>query len=234
MQCEELGSVLEREGLGPLPADAQQHLAGCVACQDLLADFSAITVAAKSLDAEVAPPDRVWISLRAQLEAEGVIKVAAAQPDAEPSFWDHLSTLFRPRSLATVGAGFLLLVTAVVISRNGVSTQTSSPTIAVKPAGFPAVTPPTPEELGPSPSERAATTLQQVESEVPNMQLAGNSAVDTSLRQNLRTLNEFIAECEQHLKKNPDDELAREYLNAAYQQKAELLAAMMESGRSEH
>jgi hypothetical protein len=73
-----------------------------------------------------------------------------------------------------------------------------------------------------------------VERDVPDMQLAGNSAVDTSLRQNLRTLNEFIAECQQRLKQNPQDALAREYLYSAYQQKAELLSAMMESGRSEH
>jgi ribosomal protein S15P/S13E len=50
----------------------------------------------------------------------------------------------------------------------------------------------------------------------------------------LRTLNEFIAECEKHLKQNPQDQLAREYLYSAYQQKADLLAAMMDSGRSDH
>ncbi|MFI5096295.1 MAG: hypothetical protein ACHQIK_22980, partial [Candidatus Acidiferrales bacterium] len=76
--------------------------------------------------------------------------------------------------------------------------------------------------------------LNQEELDVPNMQLAGNSTVDASLRDNLRTVNEFIAECQQHLKQHPGDQLAREYLESAYQQKAELLAAMMDSGRSEH
>jgi len=76
--------------------------------------------------------------------------------------------------------------------------------------------------------------LNQAELAVPNMQLAGNSTVDASLRDNLRTVNEFIAECQQHLKQHPEDELAREYLESAYQQKAELLAAMMDSGGSEH
>ena len=59
-------------------------------------------------------------------------------------------------------------------------------------------------------------------------------AVEASIRQNLRTLNEFIKECQLRLKQNPQDELARQYLNEAYQQKAELLSAMIESGRSEH
>src|SRR5208337_4787874 len=90
----------------------------------------------------------------------------------------------------------------------------------------------------PSPTEEAMANgglvLNQAELEVPNMQLAGNSTVDASLRDNLRTVNEFIAECQQHLKQHPGDLLAREYLESAYQQKAELLAAMMDSGRSEH
>ena len=76
--------------------------------------------------------------------------------------------------------------------------------------------------------------MNQAERDVPNMQLAGNSQVDIALRQNLHTLNAFIAECELHLKQNPQDELAREYLNTAYQQKADLLAAMMESGRGDN
>jgi len=54
------------------------------------------------------------------------------------------------------------------------------------------------------------------------------------MRANLRTLNEFIAECKDRLAENPQDQLTREYLNVAYQQKAELLSAMMDSGRSEH
>jgi len=62
------------------------------------------------------------------------------------------------------------------------------------------------------------------------MQLAGNSHVDASLRQNLRTLNAFIASANAS-EQNPQDELAREYLYTAYQQKPSLLAAMMESGR---
>jgi hypothetical protein len=48
----------------------------------------------------------------------------------------------------------------------------------------------------------------------------------------LKQLDEFIAECERHLKESPNDELAREYLAAAYQQKAELLSAMIDRGRS--
>jgi hypothetical protein len=103
--------------------------------------------------------------------------------------------------------------------------------------------PPQPREshtvLKPSPSENAylgdsAAVLSQTEDALPRRELADNAMVDASLRQNLRTLNEFIAECEARLKQNPQDQLTREYLNMAYQQKAELLTAMMDSGRSNH
>jgi hypothetical protein len=92
--------------------------------------------------------------------------------------------------------------------------------------------------LKPSPSESAAVATLSGDGpdfSIPGLQpAAGDAPVDAALRQNLRTLDEFIAECELRLRQNPHDELAREYLNAAYQQKADLIAAMMESARSEH
>jgi hypothetical protein len=237
MHCKELASVLEAEGLTPLPAEAQQHLAGCQHCQDLLADFSAIAVAAKTIPAEVQPPERIWVSVRAQLESEGVIHEPvdvfeiASQPQ---NSWRNLSVLFRPRNLATVGVALLLAVGAFLQTRK-TSDQPNRSTSNI-PLGANAATGAALEAnivSLPSPSE-AGVTLQQAEQDLPNIQLAGNSTVDTSLRQNLRTVDEFIAECERHLKLNPQDELAREYLFSAYQQKAELLAAMMDSGRSEN
>ncbi len=97
--------------------------------------------------------------------------------------------------------------------------------------------PPDEPVLAASPSEDVyfarSAALNQAEHEVSSSRLAGNPALDESLRKNLKTVNAFIAECEAHLKKHPQDTLAREYLNSAYQQKAELLAAMLDSGRSE-
>jgi hypothetical protein len=245
MHCKDLESVLEAEGLTPLPSEAQQHLAGCQHCQDLLADFSAIAVAAKTIPAEMQPPDRIWVSVRAQLEAEGVIHepVDVVEIAAAPqTWWSNFSALFRPRNLATVGVALALAIGAFLQTRKSSNPPIRSAANIPVGANVAAGTAPeanivpqgTASKLSlPSPSE-AGVTLQQAEQDLPNIQLAGNSTVDSSLRQNLRTVNEFIAECELHLKLNPQDELAREYLFSAYQQKAELLAAMMDSGRSEN
>jgi hypothetical protein len=243
MHCKDLESVLEAEGLTPLPAEAQQHLAGCQHCQDLLADFSTIAVAAKNIPAEVQPPDRIWVSVRAQLEAEGIIHEPVDVLELAPQQQNWFSALFRPRNLATVGVALLLAVGAYLQTRNTpvqpVRSATNVPltsnvTTAAVPKAAPDVAPVGASKVSlPSPSE-AGVTLQQAEQDLPNIRLAGNSTVDTSLRQNLRTVDDFIAECEHHLKLNPQDELAREYLFSAYQQKSELLAAMMDSGRSEN
>jgi cell division septation protein DedD len=273
MQCKELAAVLESDGLSPLPPEAREHLAGCPTCQDLLADLSAVVVAAKRLPTEVTPPDRIWISIRAQLEAEGIIRDAAPVIAQTPAPWWHgFADLFRPRALATVGAGLFFVLGSIYLVQHTtttkvaqqpqpVQTQASQPSKTVTPAPLqsnpvaPAThasaptqsarvaPPPQPRPsstvLRPSPSENAylgdsAAVLSQSEDALPRHELANNAAVDASMRQSLRTLNEFIAECEARLKQNPRDQLTREYLNMAYQQKADLLAAMLDSGRSEH
>jgi hypothetical protein len=76
------------------------------------------------------------------------------------------------------------------------------------------------------------TTLNEQEPLARGMILASTSPVDESLRENLKKVDEFIAECERRVNAEPQDQLAREYLSEAYQQKAELLSAMLDRGRS--
>jgi len=282
MQCKELEAIFASEGLSPLPPEAREHLSGCSHCQDLLADLSAILVAAKSIPAEVVPPERLWTSLRAQLEAEGVIREASpvAVPGAVP-WWHSLAQFFQPRALATVAAALFLVAGAFYVAeyRNTNTNTTPGPTAAVQtPSPAPAQTnqasqlaastqavapqstnsslsasnqtksahiapaahsQSSPDSLRPSPSENAylgdsAAVLADMQDSLPSQPIAENPVVDASLRQNLSTINEFIAECETRLKQNPRDQLTREYLNMAYQQKADLLNAIVDSGRSEH
>jgi hypothetical protein len=264
MRCKELQAVLEGKGLGPLPLDAQEHLAECPECQDFVGDLSAIVAAARQLPAEVNPPDRVWISLRAQLAAEGIIREEAPLELSAHRWWQDVSQFFQPRFLASVGAGLLVVLTGAYLAKRPVSTpqgRTSSPppisettkNVAPPPVQAPTAPPAKPElvvvrrprtsapeapKLKPSPSEIAflgetAGVLDQAESDLRG-RATSNAMADASLRANLKTLDGFIAECQARLAQNPQDQLTREYLNVAYQQKAELLSAMMDSGRSEH
>jgi hypothetical protein len=275
MQCREFTSVLEQQGLSPLPDAAQEHLAECLACQDFLADLDAIVTTASELPAEVDPPQRIWVSLRAQLEAEGLVKEPVlAVPDSSSTWLEGFRAWFTFRTLATAGVALSLTIAASLQWHKPHASVSSSPTpevaklappapVSVPPAQptaqptIVAALPPTQPAakmqqarrpvrasqlgglpvLATAPSEdlyvARSAALNQAENDVPNSSLAGNPALDESLRKNLRTVNEFIAECQAHLKKYPNDTLAREYLDSALQQKAELIAAMLDSGRSE-
>jgi anti-sigma-K factor RskA len=215
MRCSELESVLEREGLAPLSAEAREHLAQCSACGHFVAEVSSIVAMAHDLPAEIEPPARIWISIRAELESEGLIRGAAREQTTSP-WWESIAQLFRNRGLATAAVTAMVLVVALLLFR--------TPRAPVLEAH---------DDFGPT-----LNLLSQQESDLANMRLASTSAdvpmspVDTSLQQNLQQVDEFIADCQRHLKEVPSDELAREYLTNAYQQKAELLSTMIDRGGS--
>jgi hypothetical protein len=228
MRCKEVEEVLEQQGLESLPEAARIHATGCLACNNLLADFAEIFAVARELPAEVAPPDRVWISLRAQLEAEGLIKEPAVSTKRTP-WWNLLPNFAGARGLAAATVGLLLIAGAVQIYRHPLT-----PAVVVEPA---------PNEAVANDSlDKTSQTLRQAEVDLSHMRQAGTSAsgqnvssiTNDSLQQNLKAVDEFIVECEQHLRQDPQDQLAREYLSRAYQQKAELLSALLDSGRSEN
>jgi hypothetical protein len=279
MQCREFESVVAQDGFSLLPAEAQEHLAQCSACQDLLADLSSIVAAAREIPAAVNPPERIWVSLHAQLQAEGIIRETGhLEPVAAGAWWSGFSQYFQWRALATGAAVATLVVGSIYFAEHSTSPIVPAAPVRVvpPPQTASAMTPPqaqavaeipSPEQLplrrqasslhaarvssassapresttdlAPSPTENAyfgdsAAVLKETEGALPSRALTNNAAVDAAMRQNLHTLNECIAECESRLRQHPQDQLTREYLNMAYQQKAELLTAMMDSGRSEH
>ena len=220
MQCRDVEIVVEQEGLAPLPEAARAHVASCSRCRELVADLAAIVFMAKELPAEVEPPARVWVSLQAQLELEGIIKTPVPPARGERSSWWHgFSDLFRSRALATATVGLLIVAAGVLQMRE-------PPDASLEAAR---------DVAGPAwqiPFAQTAKVLNEQEIDLRNMRLAGTSAVDASFRQNLQQVDDFIADCERRVNDAPQDELAREYLSNAYQQKAELLSAMMDRGGS--
>jgi hypothetical protein len=206
MQCKEVEVVLERDGWTPLPEAARAHVARCGSCQSLVEDLTAIVATAHLLPAEVEPPARVWNALRAQLEQEGIINNHATE---HGPWWQGFADVFRTRVLATVTVS-LLIVAAVALQWQRPAPSSEAQNIYAD----------------------TATDLNNDEARLLNMQLVSSSDVDVSLRQNLDIIDKFIADCEQRVKEEPRDDLTREYLSGAYQQKAELLSAMMERGGS--
>jgi hypothetical protein len=227
MQCKEVEVVVEHEGLAPLPEAARAHLAECEHCQGFVSDLAAIVSVAQELPAEIEPPARVWISLRAQLQQEGIIKEPVAVVAAEHSSWWHgFGDVFRSRTFATVTAGLLIVAAGIVQLRQRTEPPSFGPDIA-RISSVP---------QWQIPFQKTVIALHDQEIDLRNMQLAGTSPstspVDDSFKQNLQQVDQFIAECERHLNEAPQDDLARDYLADAYQQKADLLSAMLDRGRS--
>ena len=220
MQCRDVEIVVEQEGLAPLPEAAQAHVASCSRCRDFVADLATIVSMANELPAEVEPPVRVWVSLQAQLELEGIIKTSVVPARGDRSSrWYGFSDLFRSRALATATVGLLIIAAGVLQMRQPPDASLEAARDVVGPAWQ-------------IPFAQTAKVLNEQEIDLRNMQLAGTSAVDASFRQNLQQVDDFIADCERRVNDAPQDELAREYLSNAYQQKAELLSAMMDRGGS--
>jgi hypothetical protein len=212
MQCNQFEQILEQQADGPLPERAVAHLNSCEGCRALTADLEAIHDAVAGLAVEgIAPPEHVWISLRNQLEAEGVIRgPRPASQSAKDGWW------FAFQRPAVAGAFLsLVLVAAGLISYTGDSTQVVfHPAFEVKQVALAA---PSTQSVF---NEEALTVGNE---SIPGFQ-ARDAAVTDSIRRNLNIVDNFIVMCEKSVREQPENEMAREYLYGAYEQKAELLA----------
>jgi hypothetical protein len=79
MQHKKMQVAPERDGRPRLLQAAPGHLRKHSRCQSFVADLTSIVSAAHKLPAEVDPPTRVWPSLRAQLEKEGILSCSVRE-----------------------------------------------------------------------------------------------------------------------------------------------------------
>jgi hypothetical protein len=218
MQCEQFGQLLEQRDESELPKPALAHLESCEGCRALFADFDAIHNIAMELSAGTSdPPERIWISLRNQLEAEGLIHdPQPAPPVASPvraGWW----TVFQRPAFAGSFLGLLLAAAgAAGYFSNFQQTAVQSQ-----------LTPEQETSSVPSADSVFKEEVLTVASN-PNSGLQReDTAVTDSIRRNLQIVDNFIVVCEKSVREQPDNQMAREYLYGAYQQKAELLATAM-------
>jgi hypothetical protein len=73
MRSKKVQVALEHGGRPPLPEAARAYVRQRSRRQSFVADLTSIISAAHKLPAEVDPPARVWASLHAQLEREGLL-----------------------------------------------------------------------------------------------------------------------------------------------------------------
>ena len=77
MGCNEFLNQLDAWMDGDRPSEGRAHVRECARCRGLVEDMDAIRQTAGAwAAADEHPPARVWVSLRAQLEQEGLIRGA--------------------------------------------------------------------------------------------------------------------------------------------------------------
>jgi len=209
MECKNLLVELETASLEEhLSPAAVAHLDQCAHCSGLMADLKAIQAASVELR-EAEPPQRLWVSLRNQLESEGLIREAEAEvafTASRPSLWMRL----RP-ALAAAYLGILVVLGTWIGAG-------LAPTFPTGPDTFGAVVK-LPDTLIPAAAEGTAPSFRE-----------RNPEVAASYTKSIEIIDNFIRLCEKTVRKQPNNEVAREYLYDAYQQKAGLLAMTMERG----
>jgi hypothetical protein len=213
--CKDFMDRLDSWMSGNPPSDAEAHLRNCPNCRNLIEDLKAICTEASSWRTEeVEVPPRIWASLQSHLEQEGLIHENRPADVAKTTwFGGWLAALPRP---ALAGAYLTLLIAgAFALSRPINKQATEARWLA--------------DSRDSTLPLRAQLTAEQDSFASFNN---ANPVVTASLNKNLAIVDNYIALCEKSVQEEPQNEVARDYLYEAYQQKADLLAQMTERGEN--
>ena len=115
MQCNEFLNYSEQWMEGGRQPAAATHVDACPRCRGMIAEMEAIAQSARELAGETPEPsERVWVALRAQLEAEGLIR--------QRGFGDWFAGVFAvlPRP-ALAGAYVAVLIMALILGSLSIS-----------------------------------------------------------------------------------------------------------------
>jgi hypothetical protein len=221
--CREFLAYLEPWMEGERPAQAQSHVRTCSHCSSIINDLETIHGEARSWSAsEQDAPERVWTALRAQLEQEGRIRdadparEATAQVAAARAGW--FAGLFPRLPRPVLAGAYLAALVAVAFALSGPVNRRVNEARWLKGT-----------QISTSP---LSAQLNFAEQNSNSYVSRSNPVVSASLHQNLAIVDNYIALCEKSVSEDPQNEVARDYLYEAYQQKADLLTQMTERGEN--
>ncbi len=194
------------------------HAKECVFCGVVFEDLRALVSESNALPL-LEPPARVWANIRATLVAEGIIH----EPESAWRRWlAPLAPFWRPAPALAL-AGLVVLAITLIISRQAF-VPTPANTASVRPTTYQAVASPriSGEDIA------LAQTVDGLERDYRSRKTSFEPGVAATYEKGLASLDDSIREARVSVEREPDNSLAREYLLAAYQQKAEVLSAALE------
>jgi hypothetical protein len=227
MDCSQFASQLDEWMCGERSSAARMHARDCRQCRELAEDFGAIAKAARdwSLD-EAVPSPRLWTSLRAQLQEEGLIRDGAGNATPSPSRLQPQVQISKPSGWLTrwfagglrpalAGAYLAVLIAASIVFVGPSGKQIDDSQWLAR----------TQKSIKPLNAE-----LDAAEHMMLSNLASASPVVTASFHQNLAIIDNDIALCEKSVREEPENELARDYLYQAYEQKSDLLAQMADRG----
>jgi len=215
MECREFEQQSDRWMDGERSPEALTHLEGCPACRLLLEDLEAIRAVAPHLYDDATPPPHLWRSVRAQLQAEGLIR--------EPHAGMRLAAIFhQPWAAALATACVAALVAGGIAGQSYWRRHQQGQQLVQMQAAW--------QSHNTQAFRDLSTQLEQAEQHAVSSMDERDPDVRESLKQNLAIVDKSIAECEKTLDEEPQNETTRDYLYQAYQQKADLVTMIAERG----
>ncbi len=205
----ELAAYLEGEERPELVA----HTRECAFCYSVLADLEQIHLAGRELALEE-PPARVWANVRAALVAEGIIRQPRPLWRRWQASWRAGSWLHNPAAVAALGC---LTVLGIGLVREPAPFKFRSP------AASPSVVTVDLVDVG-----GMVDSLGRMETSYQARSVSFEPSVKAMYQRSLESLDGEIRECLDTVKQQPRDPLAREYLLAAYEQKAHVLQSALD------
>jgi hypothetical protein len=197
MNCKEFQEVLPYIIESGGNAEEEGHLRTCPACAELVQDLRYIATQAKLLLPMHDPSPRVWTGIEQSLHHQGLIQEDRMSP------WGHITNFpASPKSWTPIG----LVMATLALGAFSLILVTYRPQLP-----------------GKAPSAQNISA-QPVPLESDDQQLVGRVSqqapdIRRAYEDNLREVNAYITDAQQAVEKDPEDAVAREQLQDAYQQK---------------
>ncbi|HWZ83349.1 MAG TPA: hypothetical protein VNW47_12020 [Terriglobales bacterium] len=234
MNCLEVQQALPEmmDGQGHDDLEYQAHLKTCPMCSELVAELELIASTAGQLAEADEPAPRVWVKIAAELRAEGVIRdtEVAGRPVLVPAAkrrWNAWWLVPVAAALVAAGGYFIQPRPAVPVASQdapGVTRTETAPVVASNEA-------PRADKAVAAAQNQKSTVAAARDESSSNAPLMTASTSDQKLldgvspdmrsayETQLRAVNAYIRDADAYVRRNPDDEDARQHLMDAYEQR---------------
>jgi len=228
-RCQELigdlldGSINQQE---QVLVDA--HLSECFACVEVQQDLESILEFCQTQRGAYEPPANehaIWLRIRNTIEAEHLVKPAAAPASPRPSIWtDWLNRSWQlsfPQLAAAITAIVVVvsLATAVGLRRfQGVESANSQLAINNDAGGY---------DLDKRKSQQQQT-IKYWNARIEVNRARWNAQMRDTFDRNISVIDAAVSDSLRELNQNPHDEVSEEMLNAALNEKISLLKEFSE------